>query len=211
MVQPAADRLPILETSRGLAAALAIGLALGVISQLGQSLLPEGVGQLANSISPWLSVAFVVGAVQSTTRNAMLAGFVTLLAALIGYYAIVFLRFGYTGGGSSLVLWSIGSVAGGLVFGPAGWFWRNGTTRARTIAVALLGSAWVAEGAYLALMLSMTGAAVGYVLIGLGVPLVLRRSLRDRLLAWAAMLPAVCLGGLGFVALLTVSDVLGGM
>jgi hypothetical protein len=135
---------------------------------------------------------------------------VTLALALVGYNAMILIRYGYVSGGSGLLFWSIGSIAGGLVFGAAGRFWRSGTFRARAIATALLGSAWVAEAAYLALVLSMTGVAIGYALIGMAVPLVLGRTLRGRLLAWGAMLPTVALGGLGFVAFITLYDRLAG-
>ncbi len=201
-------RIRPLSVARGLVVAAFAGVLLGVVTQIGQSLLPEGVGQLANSISPWLTVAFAVGALQARPRDAVAAGFVTLALALVGYYATVFVRFGYTGGSTSLLLWTMGALAGGLVFGPAGWFWRNGTFRGKTIALALVGSAWVAEAAYLAVVLGMRDAAVGYALIGLAVPLLLGRTLRGRLLAWATMLPLTCLGGLGFVALLTLYDLL---
>ncbi len=193
-----------LSLGRGLALAAAAGLILGVATQLGQSLLPAGVGQLANSISPWLTVAFFVGAFQARWQNAAACGFVALALALVGYYAMVFVRFGYATGGSTLALWTIAALAGGLVFGPAGFYWRGGTFRARTIAVALLGAAWVAEAGYLALVLRMTEVAFGYALIGLAVPLILGRTRRGRLAAWAAMLPAVLLGALGFIAAMAV-------
>ena len=109
------DHVPL---SRGLALAAAIGLLLGVATQVGQSLLPAGVGQIANSISPWLTVAFAVGAFQARARNAAAAGFVSLAMALVGYYAMVFVRFGYTTGGSTLALWTVAALAGGAVFDP---------------------------------------------------------------------------------------------
>lgn len=193
---------------RGVVVAVLVGLVLGVLTQIGQSLLPEGVGQLANSISPWLTVAFVVGALQSRPRDAALAGFVALVLALVGYYATVFVRYGYAGASTSLVFWSIGSICGGLIFGPGGWFWRNGAFRERTVAVALLGSVWVAEAAYLAVVLSMTDVALGYALLGLAIPLVLGRTLRGRLLAWAAMVPTVALGGLSFFVFIKLQEVL---
>ena len=37
------------------------GLATGAVTQLGQSLLPDGWSQGANAISPWVLVAFLVG------------------------------------------------------------------------------------------------------------------------------------------------------
>ena len=194
--------------ARGLGVAVVVGSILGVVTQLGQSVLPEGIGQLANSISPWLTVAFFVGGLQLGPRAGAAAGFVTLALALVGYYALVYVRFGYTGGGSALLLWTIGALAGGLVFGPAGWYWRHGEFRVRTVAAALLGSAWLAEAAYLALVLSMNAVAIGYALVGLAVPMLLGRTLRGRLLAWAAMVPAVILGAIGFALFIKLVELL---
>ena len=64
-----------------------------------------------------------------TPRVAAAAGTVLLLAALAGYYATVQVRFGYGTNGPILLFWGFGSVAGGLVFGSAGWWWRHGTAR----------------------------------------------------------------------------------
>jgi hypothetical protein len=189
--------------TRGLAIAAAVGLLLGVATQIGQSLLPAGVGLLANSISPWVSVAFAVGALHARARNAAGAGFLTLAMALVGYYAMVFVRFGYATVGSTLLLWTGGALAGGVVFGLAGYHWRHGTFTTRTVAVALLGAVWVAEAGYLAFVLQMRDVAVAYAVIGLLIPLALGQTGRGRLMAYAALLPAVLLGALGFLALLT--------
>lgn len=199
-----------LDLRRGMASAAVGGLVLGVVTQLGQSVLPEGLGQLANSISPWLSVAFAVGAFQSRPRNAAAAGLIALAFALVGYYALVFVRFGYTGASSSLIFWTIGAVFGGLVVGPAGWFWRYGAKWTGTTGVAVLGGAWVVEAAYLAMVLSMREISLVYALIGLAVPLILRRTWRGRLLAWAAMLPIVALGGVAFGGAIAVQNLLAG-
>jgi hypothetical protein len=204
----ATSSLPRFELARGIVVAAVVGLVLGVLTQIGQSLLPEGVGQLANSISPWLTVAFVVGGVQARPANAVVAGFATLALALVGYYALVVIRFGYTGGGSSLLLWTMGAISGGLVFGPAGWYWRWGSSTLRTVGLALLASAWVAEAAYLAVVLAFVDVAVAYALIGLAIPLLLGRTHRGRLLAWAAMIPLVLLGGVGFFAVIKLSELL---
>jgi len=99
----------------------AVGLLAGVATQLGQSLLPDGVSQAANSISPWLLVAFVLGSRMPDRRWAVLAGFGALAFALLGYYGMVQLRFGYGGSTGALVLWGIGALVGGPVLGVAGW------------------------------------------------------------------------------------------
>src|SRR4029079_14204962 len=138
-----------LDGARLFTISVVVGLCLGVLTQLGQSFLPEGIGQIANSISPWVSVAFVVGALAAGWRVAAIAGFLTLGVALIGYYGMVWIRFGYTGGSTSLILWAIRALAGGAVFGPAGWFWRWTRGVARVAAIALLSAVFVTEGLYL--------------------------------------------------------------
>lgn len=187
-------------------AAGVVGLLLGVATQVGQSLLPPGLGQLANSIAPWLTAAFLIGSLRDRPRDAAVNGFVALALALVGYYAMVYVRFGYTGGSASLLLWSMGALVGGVVFGVAGSLWRNGSSTQSTLGIALLGSAWLAEAGYLARVLGMVEVAVGYALIGLAIPVALARTARGRLLAWAAMVPMVGLGALGFAALILIYE-----
>src|SRR4029077_5874433 len=94
----------------------AVGLLAGVATQLGQSLLPDGVSQAANSISPWLLVAFLLGSRMPDRRWAALAGFGALALALLGYYGMVQLRFGYGGSTGALELWGHGAVLGRAAF-----------------------------------------------------------------------------------------------
>jgi len=191
---------------RLLVIAVGVGLALGVLTQIGQSVLPEGLGQVANSISVWVTVAFFVGAVAARPLPASVAGFATLVAALVGYYAMIWIRFGYTGGGSSLVLWSVGAVLGGVIFGPAGWYWRWTSGNARIAAIALLGAVYVAEGLYLTVILPEKAVGLGFAVAGMAVPPLFGSSWRDRTYAWLGMIPALLLGALGYVALTALSS-----
>ena len=106
--------------------ALVAGLVAGAVTQLLQGILPAGIGSIANSATPWLAVAFGVGSTAPRWWLAAIAGAVTLLAALVGYYGLVQLRFGY---GPELrgavLLWLIAAVVGGPVFGVAGRWWRG--------------------------------------------------------------------------------------
>ena len=52
------DRSAPGEAWRLIVLVVAAGLAAGVATQLGQSLLPDRWSQVANAISPWLLVAF---------------------------------------------------------------------------------------------------------------------------------------------------------
>jgi hypothetical protein len=120
-----------------LAVAVVAGLATGVATQLGQSILPDGWSQVANAISPWLLVAFLLGSRIPDRLWAALAGIVVLVFAIVGYDAMIQLRYGYGPSTSSLLLWGIAALAGGPVFGAAGWSWRFETGWRRAAAIVL--------------------------------------------------------------------------
>jgi len=132
---------------------VAAGLATGIATQLGQSVLPDGWSQVANAISPWLVVAFLLGSRMPDRRWAALAGIAALVLALVGYYAMIELRYGYGASTSSLLLWGSAAVVGGPVFGIAGWSWRFDDGWHRAAAVGLLAACVIAEGAYLVVIL----------------------------------------------------------
>ena len=141
-----------------------------------QGVLPTGWSQAANAISPWLLVAFLVGAAMPDRASAVVAGSATLVLALIGYYAMTQLRFGNGGGTGSLIFWGLGAAVGGPVFGLAGNVWRTGEHRNRALALGLLAAVFIAEGGYHLVVLSEPGVAVGLAIGGLLVPLVLGRA-----------------------------------
>jgi uncharacterized protein DUF6518 len=179
---------------------LLVGLGTGVVTQVGQSVLPTGWSQAANAISPWLLVAFLAGSSMPSRASAITAGIVTLVLALVGYYATTQIRYGIGGGSGSLVFWGLGALTGGPVFGLAGRAWRTGTDLERPIALGLLAAVAIAEGIYHALVLVEPSVAAGFVMGGLLVPLVLGRTWQDRLRSYVAAVPALGLGGLGYVA-----------
>ena len=179
---------------------LLVGLATGVVTQVGQSVLPTGWSQAANAISPWLLVAFLAGSSMPSRASAITAGIVTLVLALVGYYATTQIRYGIGGGTGSLVFWGLGALTGGPVFGLAGRLWRTGTDLLRPIALGLLAAVAIAEGIYHAVVLVEPSVGAGFVVGGLLVPLVLGRTWQDRIRSYVAALPALGLGGLGYVA-----------
>jgi hypothetical protein len=179
-----------------------VGLTTGVLTQLGQGALPDGWSQVANAIAPWLFVAFLLGSTMPDTRWAAGAGVGALVLALVGYYAMVELRFGYGASTNSLVLWGTAALAGGVVFGPLGRWWRVGTVRQRAIAIGMLAAVAVAEGVYLLAVLPDARIGVGFIIAGLVVPLLAAPSWTGRLHGYAAMVPALALGAVGYVAFL---------
>ena len=188
-----------------------VGLATGVVTQVGQSVLPEGWSQAANAITPWLFVAFLLGSIMPDVRWAAAAGAGALLLALVGYYAMTELRYGIGGGTTSLIVWGFSAIVGGPVFALAGRAWRVGPERQRAVALGLLVSVAVAEGIYNAVVLGALATGAGFVIAGLCVPIVLGRSRDDRLGAYVAAIPALGLAAIGYLALTVFAGVAAGL
>jgi hypothetical protein len=197
--------------ARTVAIALAAGLIAGGVTQLLQGILPAAIGSFANSATPWLAVAFAVGSTASRWWLAAIAGAVTLLAALVGYYGLVQLRYGY---GAELrgavLLWLIAAVVGGPVFGVVGRWWRGDGPWPRATGPALLGASALAEGVYLAGIPTVASAGPLFVAVGLAIPVVLGRRRDDRIRGLLLLLPCVGLGAAGFVATLALYGLLTG-
>ena len=195
---------------RNPALVILIGLAVGMVTQIGQSILPDAWSPIANAISPWLAGAFLVGAAMPSPRAAVVAGIATLACALVGYYAMTELRYGIGAGTGSLVRWGLGALIGGPVFGIAGLAWRRRTIAQRAIALGLLAASFIAEGVYQARVVAHPEAGVLFVAVGLLIP-VLGRTKNDRLRAYAATVPSLALGALGFGTLLLLDRAVAGI
>jgi hypothetical protein len=188
---------------RTVVVAVVAGLLAGSLTQLGQGVLPDLLTPAANAISPWLAVAFGVGAAAGSRRAAAAGGLLALVFALVGYFGLVFVRFGYAPslGGANLV-WLLGAAVGGPVFGLAGRWWRAHDGWLGAVGAALLGAAAIAEGVYLSGIETVAASAPLFVIAGLLVPIVLGRSNANRIRGLAALVPCLALGALGYLVLL---------
>jgi hypothetical protein len=178
-----------------------VGAVLGAATQVLQGVLPGDTNWAANSLSMWLVVAFAAASRAPRVRSAAAGAVSLLLAALVVYEVVVEARFG-TGWGSLVSFWATGAVAGGLVFGPAGWAWRHGGRWARATGVALLAALFLAEGVYLSAILVDQVAGSVLVVLGLATPLVLNPTWRQRGMAYLVLLPCLALGAAGYGAML---------
>ena len=197
---------------RHLALAAVAGLVTGALTQVGQGALPDAWRPIANSMTPWLAVAFVVGSLAPTRGSAMAGGLLTLLGAHVGYYALVALRFDtWPSLRGAVVFWIVGAAVGGPVFGLMGAWWRGPDAWRRAIGPALLGAAAIAEGFYLSGIETVASAAPGFVVVGLLLPVVLGRSREDRVRGLVALVPCLALGAAGFVATFALYGLLTGV
>ncbi len=187
-----------------LAIPVGVGLLTGVLTLVAQSVLPEAFNRLANSGAVWVTVAFVVGTRMESWRAAAVAGLVTLLFAVGGYYAAA----GVAGAGVSMgavAIWSGTAVVGGPVFGAAGWAWwseRLHPGRRHAVAAALLGAVYLAEGIYTLLLVpAMAPAGLAEVIAGIVLAAVLPRDGATRRLAVVVLVPLTLVGLAGFLVI----------
>lgn len=185
----------------GLAAV--VGVVIGTITLIAQGQLPGAWNHLANTGGPWLVGAFFVGAFMSSDLRAALAGFITLLGCLLGYYVAAHFFVDASADSGIVIFWVGIALVGGPLFGVAGRWWRDAREWRRVAGAALLGAVIIAEGVYLLQNVPPEDRAAGWVEIAIGVvvPLLLGRSNRDRLLGLAALLPALLLGAVGFLVM----------
>ncbi len=187
-------------TQRGLLV-LVVGLVTGGLTLLGQAVLDGDWNRLANSGAIWVTVAFAVGAVMLSDREAAVAGTATLLLALVGYQLAAWVA-NASLGGSAFVIWSGTALVGGPVFGLAGRRWRADVGWTRVVAIALLGAVFVAEGANtLWAIPDLARAGWVEVVLGLGVPILLGRDRRERVTALVLLVPLSLLGMLAFAGI----------
>jgi Family of unknown function (DUF6518) len=187
-------RLELTTTGAQVALTIGVGVAVGVATVLGQSVLSAEWNRLANSGAIWLLASFLVGSRMPTIRRAAVAGMATLVLAVVAYYVAAKL----TGAGVStrtIVIWVGTALVGGPAYGAAGHWWRTGPVGRRIIAIGLMGGIVTAEGVSTLLRIPDL-AAVGWVetVAGLGLVIALGRSTRERLLG-LAVVPFVVVAG----------------
>jgi hypothetical protein len=124
---------------------VALGVAVGVATSLGQAHLNPPFLALVNSASPWLVAPFVVGALSRRVGTAAVAGGAVCVLQLAAYYVTAHAR-GYPAGTAIVVFWLVCGVVGGPLFGAAGLLWRGAPERLRGLGGTALGAVFLAEG-----------------------------------------------------------------
>jgi hypothetical protein len=134
--------------NKNLIIVVGMGLLLGVATSFGQTYLPDGFSQFANSYSVWLTFSFVAGLFAKTNRHALLYGVIVPVLALVGYYITSFIRFGAGVGSLAILLfWFIGGVTAGQVLAYLAFQWKQKEKWAKLAPIAV-SSVIMSEGLY---------------------------------------------------------------
>lgn len=183
----------------GVLLALALGIAVGVLTSWLQKYLDFPWLALVNAASPWLTTAFVAGALQSRFPTAVVVGMVATLLQVVAYYVTADLR-GFGVSTTYVLVWSACAVVGGPIFGAAGHAWWRSAPAG--VGAALLVAAYASEAVVvyqLRLGHVSTAWLFGAVAVCLAVGLGRHRSQYPALARW--LLPAFLAGAVGHLAL----------
>lgn len=179
--------------------ALGLGLGVGVVTSFLQGYLDFPWLALVNAVSPWLTIAFVAGALQRRLRTAVWVGAAATLMQVVGYYATAEVR-GFDASLNYVVFWAVCAVVGGPVFGAAGFAWRHAAPAG--LGAAALAAAYASEAVVsYQLRLGYTSSAIlfGVVAVALALGLGRHRDQYPPTARWLA--PALLAGVAGTAAL----------
>ncbi len=168
------------------------GLTVGVLTAVGQRELHGVLEPFVNSVSAWLVVPFLLGALMQTRRGAGAAGFVAAMLELLGFYVTARLR-GFPESTEVIVFWTACGVVGGPLFGIAAHLEWRGRRCWRGIGLAALAGVFFAEGVWT--YIEQQGRwGLGGVWVGVALGLVLLIP-RGRALLWLGLLVPLALAG----------------
>lgn len=128
--------------------AIMLGLAVGVLTLVGQKYFPMNLNFLANSGAVWLIPAFLLGYFEKENRLQSIAtSIVCLLGCVYGYYIFeaVLNHHAFTFAGGAL-LWSGVALIAGAVFGLGAFFANQENSKLKYFGMNLLPAVFTAEG-----------------------------------------------------------------
>jgi hypothetical protein len=113
----------------GALCAVAVGLVLGALTDVGQSHLPSFAWSLANSGGSWVLVAFLAALWSSRVRESITQGAACLLALDVGFYLTAAAR-GVPLSAHDVAFWVFAAAVVGPIVGlAAGWVRHGGPIR----------------------------------------------------------------------------------
>jgi hypothetical protein len=187
--------------TRWLLVAVVAGVVTGALTLAAQAVLPVEANRLANSGAVWVTVAFAVGWRTPSDTTAALTGLMSLIGALIGYFAAAALAQAGVSV-STVTIWVVVALVGGPAFGVAGRWRATAVGWRSALAVAALGAVYLAEGAWTLWMIPhMALAGWAGVIIGCLITLLLAGDRATRTRACLVVIPLALVGVAGYAAI----------
>lgn len=121
-----------------------LGVLIGVATFVGQHHLGAPWNVLVNTASPWLCGAFLAGALQRRRFAGALAGLGACMLEVGAFYFVSYAR-GLGTNNHVVVFWALCALAGGPLFGWAGWAWRRASGDVRAWAATFPAASFLGE------------------------------------------------------------------
>ncbi|MDA1679541.1 DUF6518 family protein [Bacillus cereus group sp. TH152-1LC] len=179
-----------------------VGIIVGILTKLGQGILPGHWNSLANLGSVWLVPSFFVASFSYSKRTAILSGILALLGMVLGYYGYAIVITNVAHSIYFISVWIVCAFIGGTIFGIAGFLWKDATNPLHKFGSALISGVFVTDGLHILLNYEDYShmLPVGYteVIVGIIFILVLERSNANRISSFLMMVPITILGLIGY-------------
>lgn len=150
-----------------------LGLAVGILTVLGQKYLPGNLNSLANSGAVWLVPAFFTASRQQKRAYCAISATLCLLGCVFGYYVFeaIFNAHEFHFGNLANWVWVACAFVGGVAFGAGAYLWKMCSAPWNYVGMAMLPSAFLAEGITMLLhydsYLHMLAVPIVWVVVGL--------------------------------------------
>ncbi|HWL12931.1 MAG TPA: DUF6518 family protein [Ureibacillus sp.] len=181
---------------------IGVGIIVGVLTVLGQGVLPGNWGTIANSGSVWLIPAFLVGGLGASKLKSAAASILALCGMVIGYYGYSMIIQDVPHSIFYILVWTGAAILGGLIFGIAGYLWGQEQGSKHKYGSALIGGVFITEGLDIYLHMDdyahMLPVGAVKIFVGLILLLVLERTNRERVASLLALIPVILLGLIGY-------------
>ncbi|MEH7095034.1 DUF6518 family protein [Neobacillus vireti] len=179
-----------------------IGIIVGILTVLGQGVLPGSWNLLANSRVSWLLPSFFIGAMGSTKTKSASFSMISLLGMFIGYYGYAMQIQNVPHSLYFILIWTGAAIVGGTIFGIAGFLWRRDNGVKHKFGSALIGGVFISEGLDKFIHINdyrhMLNVGLVQIVIGFTLFLVLERTNKGRIFSLIMALPILILGIIGF-------------
>lgn len=184
-----------------------LGLAVGVLTLIGQKYLPINLNFLANSGAVWLIPAFLFSYFSKENKlQDIIITVLCLLGCVYGYYifeAIINHHTFMSAGG--VLLWSVFGLIAGVIFGLGAFFSNQENSKLKYFGMNLLPAVFTAEGldnlTHIKDYSHMIPAVIMKIIIGVILYLVVNRKDSIRLKNTISYLVITAFGVIGFTVL----------
>jgi len=187
--------------------AIMLGLAVGILTLVGQKYLPVNLNFLANSGAVWLIPAFLLSYFQKEERlPAIVTTIVCLLGCVYGYYIFeaIFNHHAFILSGG-ILLWTCVALIAGTVFGLGAYYANQKDSKLKYLGMNLLPAVFTAEGIDNVMHIEdyshMVLAVIMKIIIGILLYLVINRKDATGLKNIISYVVVTMLGVVGFMIL----------